>query len=62
MKNHQRECGEAIGQGIVHTRFSKALVKAATASNAQAGFRGSEIYPLNPAKINKKLFYAISDN
>ncbi|KAJ4933867.1 hypothetical protein JOQ06_006676 [Pogonophryne albipinna] len=33
-----------------------AWMKAATPLNGQAGFRGSGIYPFNPAKINENLF------
>ena len=36
--------------------FAKAWAKAATASNAMAGFRGSGIYPFNPARIKASLF------
>lgn len=48
--------GKQLDRALFMPLFSKAWKKAATPSNAQAGFCGSGIFPLNPDKINKNLF------
>lgn len=48
--------GKRLDKTLFMPLFSKAWLKAATPSNAQAGFRASAIYPFNPAKINENLF------
>ena len=53
MKGHQGEWREASWQGLVR---AKAWRQAATPSNAQAGFRGSGIFPFNLDKIKKIIF------
>ncbi|XP_078019384.1 uncharacterized protein LOC144459386 [Epinephelus lanceolatus] len=48
--------GKRLDRALFMPLFSKAWERAATSSNAQAGFRGSGIYPFNPAKIDDSLF------
>ncbi|KAI4800022.1 hypothetical protein KUCAC02_016559 [Chaenocephalus aceratus] len=48
--------GKRLDRALFMPLFSKAWMKAATPLNGQAGFRGSGIYPFNPAKINENLF------
>ncbi|KAJ4946242.1 hypothetical protein JOQ06_023910, partial [Pogonophryne albipinna] len=48
--------GKRLDRALFMPLFSKAWMKAATPLNGQAGFRGSAIYPFNPAKINENLF------
>lgn len=48
--------GERLDITLSLAVFSKVWSKAATPLNAMAGFRGSGIYPLNPAHIDAALF------